>query len=260
MGDLYAYMKFQAANSMAKIENAELKARATASASGLPALADDFGLEVAALGGAPGIHSARWGGPDKDFGLAMARVHDALEAKRVTDGHANFTCALALAAPDGDVQAFEGKVFGTLVWPPRGARVSDTIQSSCRTAMMRRSARREPGLKDAVSHRARAFEKLMLAAYDDDAVVRGAIPIASLSPVLGRASGEMSRSGCMCIGPSASPSVPIATSTLMSAMAAWTSALPFRLFVGADASRLARARAPRQQHLLRRRHAFVDGS
>ncbi|MGA7546201.1 MAG: RdgB/HAM1 family non-canonical purine NTP pyrophosphatase [Methyloceanibacter sp.] len=151
------------------IENAKLKARATASASGLPALADDSGLEVAALGGAPGIHSARWGGPDKDFGLAMARVHDALEAKRVTDGHANFTCALALAAPDGDVQAFEGKVFGTLVWPPRGSKGFGYDPIFMPDGYDETFGEMEPGLKDAVSHRARAFEKLMLAAYDDDA-------------------------------------------------------------------------------------------
>ena len=151
------------------IENAELKARATASASGLPALADDSGLEVAALGGAPGIHSARWGGPHKDFGLAMARVHDALEAKRVTDGHANFTCALALAAPDGEVQAFEGKVFGTLVWPPRGGNGFGYDPIFMPDGYDETFGEMEPGLKDAVSHRARAFEKLMLAAYDDDA-------------------------------------------------------------------------------------------
>ncbi|MGZ5862429.1 MAG: RdgB/HAM1 family non-canonical purine NTP pyrophosphatase [Methyloceanibacter sp.] len=151
------------------IENAKLKARATASASGLPALADDSGLEVAALGGAPGVHSARWGGPDKDFGLAMARVHDALEAKRVTDGHANFTCALALAAPDGEVQAFEGKVFGTLVWPPRGGNGFGYDPIFMPDGYDETFGEMEPGLKDAVSHRARAFEKLMLAAYDDDA-------------------------------------------------------------------------------------------
>jgi XTP/dITP diphosphohydrolase len=151
------------------IENAKLKARATASASGLPALADDSGLEVAALGGAPGVHSARWGGPDKDFGLAMARVHDALEAKRVTNGHANFTCALALAAPDGEVQAFEGKVFGTLVWPPRGANGFGYDPIFMPDGYDETFGEMEPGLKDAVSHRARAFEKLMLAAYDDEA-------------------------------------------------------------------------------------------
>ena len=91
---------------------------AAARASGLPALADDSGLEVKALGGEPGIHSARWGGEARDFGLAMERVHRELEAAGAKDLTANFTCALALAAPDGEVQVFEGKVFGTIVWPP----------------------------------------------------------------------------------------------------------------------------------------------
>ena len=80
-------------------ENAKLKAEAAAKASGMPAVADDSGLEVAALDGAPGIHSARWGGPPKDFDLAMQRVQRELEASGTTDRRANFTCALALAAP-----------------------------------------------------------------------------------------------------------------------------------------------------------------
>src|SRR6476660_3167291 len=84
-------------------ENAALKAVAAAKASGLPALADDSGLEVKALGGEPGVHSARWGGPAKDFGLAMERVHSELIAAHAGDATANFTCVLALAAPDGDV-------------------------------------------------------------------------------------------------------------------------------------------------------------
>ena len=78
------------------------------------AIADDSGLEVAALDGAPGIHSARWGGDAKDFGLAMERVHRELEANGASDVSANFTCALALAAPEGPALVFEGKVFGTL--------------------------------------------------------------------------------------------------------------------------------------------------
>ena len=103
-------------------ENAALKAVAAARASGLPALADDSGLEVKALGGEPGIHSARWGGAARDFGLAMQRVHRELDASGAKDLTANFTCALALAAPDGEVQGFEDKVFGTIVWPGRGTR------------------------------------------------------------------------------------------------------------------------------------------
>ena len=86
------------------------------------AIADDSGLEVAALGGEPGIHSARWGGPAKDFGLAMQRVNREFEASGTNDRRANFICALALAAPGARDRSVEGKVFGTLVWPPRGTR------------------------------------------------------------------------------------------------------------------------------------------
>ena len=89
-------------------ENAKLKAVAAARASGMLALADDSGLEVAALHGAPGIHAARWGGPTRDFGLAMARVNRELEASGAADTRANFTCALALAEPDRTAQIFEG--------------------------------------------------------------------------------------------------------------------------------------------------------
>ena len=98
--------------------NAELKARAAAEASGLPALADDSGLSALALDGAPGIYSARWAGPQRDFGLAMQRLERALEGK--ADRRAEFVSALALCWPDGHMECFEGRVRGTLVWPPRG--------------------------------------------------------------------------------------------------------------------------------------------
>ncbi|MEO5867115.1 MAG: non-canonical purine NTP pyrophosphatase, partial [Sphingomonas sp.] len=104
------------------VANAELKALQAADLSGLPALADDSGLCVDALGGEPGIFSARWAGEDRDFGLAMQLV----EARLATKGpdsprDAHFVCALALAWPDGHVEWFEGRVEGTLVWPPRGS-------------------------------------------------------------------------------------------------------------------------------------------
>ncbi len=105
-------------------ENAVLKARAAAEASGLPALADDSGLEVEALDGAPGIYSARWGGPEKDFEAAMRRVQDEVVARAgwsEATRRANFNATLALVWPDGEAHSFEGKVFGTLEWPPRGA-------------------------------------------------------------------------------------------------------------------------------------------
>ena len=103
------------------VANAELKALQAADLSGLPALADDSGLCVEALNGDPGIFSARWAGPDKDFGLAMKLVEDNLAAAgpdTVRDAH--FVCALALAWPDGHVEWFEGRVDGKLVWPPHG--------------------------------------------------------------------------------------------------------------------------------------------
>lgn len=107
-------------------ENAAIKARAAAEATGLPALADDSGLEVAALDGAPGVYSADWGGPEKNFKSAMQRVHDevatidATAFKSSPGPVANFNATLALAWPDGHVDFFEGQVFGRLVWPPRG--------------------------------------------------------------------------------------------------------------------------------------------
>jgi XTP/dITP diphosphohydrolase len=149
-------------------ENAALKAEAAARSSGLPALADDSGLEVKALAGEPGIHSARWGGETRDFGLAMERVHRELVSAGATDLTANFTCALVLAAPGGEVQVHEGKVFGTIVWPPRGTRGFGYDPIFVPEGYSEAFGEMEPRLKDSISHRARAFEKLMLAAYDDE--------------------------------------------------------------------------------------------
>jgi XTP/dITP diphosphohydrolase len=149
-------------------ENAALKAVTAAKASGLPALADDSGLEVRALGGAPGIHSARWGGPNKDFGVAMERVHLALEGAGAKDLRANFTCALALASPVGDVDLHEGQVFGIITWPPRGTRGFGYDPIFVPEGYEETFGEMAPKEKDAISHRARAFEKLILAAYDDE--------------------------------------------------------------------------------------------
>jgi XTP/dITP diphosphohydrolase len=105
--------------------NARIKAQAAAQAAGLTAFADDSGLAVDALGGAPGIFSARWGGPEKDFRLAMNKVQTELVAIGATapdQRRARFVAALCLAWPDGHVEEFEAKVEGTLVWPPRGSR------------------------------------------------------------------------------------------------------------------------------------------
>jgi XTP/dITP diphosphohydrolase len=104
-------------------ENATLKALAAARASGLPALADDSGLAVDALGGAPGIYSARWAGPERNFGAAMRLVEDKLEALGATTPDkrsARFVAVICLALPDGSSELYRGEVEGTLVWPPRG--------------------------------------------------------------------------------------------------------------------------------------------
>ena len=104
-------------------ENAHIKAEAAAKATGLPAFADDSGLVVDALDGAPGIHSARWAGPERDFARAMATIEEKLRERGATTPErrkAHFVSALCVAWPDGHVEEFEGRVDGTLVWPPRG--------------------------------------------------------------------------------------------------------------------------------------------
>ena len=104
-------------------DNARIKAEAAAKATGLPAFADDSGLAVDALGGDPGIYSARWAGPDKNFARAMAMIDDKLQergAVKPADRRAHFVSALCVAWPDGHVEEVEARVDGTLVWPPRG--------------------------------------------------------------------------------------------------------------------------------------------
>jgi XTP/dITP diphosphohydrolase len=140
--------------------NARLKALAAATGSGLPALADDSGLEVAALDGAPGIYSARWAGPGKDFALAMQRVHDALAEKAAWNGpppRANFISVLCLAWPTGEVRLFEGRVFGTLVWPARGGNGFGFDPMFVPEGETRTFGEMEPAAKYAISHRTRAF-------------------------------------------------------------------------------------------------------
>jgi XTP/dITP diphosphohydrolase len=151
-------------------ENAALKAKAAARTSGMLALADDSGLEVEALGGKPGIHSARWAGPEKDFAQAMMLVHRELEAVGAGAApRANFTCALALAGPDGAVQIFEGKAFGTLVWPPRGSRGFGYDPIFVPEGYRETFGEMAPELKNRLSHRMRAFEQLMAAVHVDEA-------------------------------------------------------------------------------------------
>lgn len=102
------------------IANARLKAVAAATASGMPALADDSGFEVMAINHAPGLFSARWAGPQKDFSMAMEKVHEAVLASGNDDRRACFVCALSLAWPDGHDETVEGKITGHFTWPPRG--------------------------------------------------------------------------------------------------------------------------------------------
>ncbi|ARS29338.1 RdgB/HAM1 family non-canonical purine NTP pyrophosphatase [Sphingomonas sp. KC8] len=146
------------------IANAELKARAAADLSGLPALADDSGLCVEALGGEPGIFSARWAGETKDFGLAMQLVQDNLDRIGPDAGRdAHFVCALSLCWPDGHIESFEGRVDGTLVWPPRGDNGFgyDAMFQPWHHGVT--FGEMDPAAKHAMSHRADAFRKLVAA-------------------------------------------------------------------------------------------------
>lgn len=143
--------------------NALLKARAAAKASGLIALADDSGLSVAALDGAPGIYSARWGGPEKDFAGAMKKVEQRLEEVGVEDFSAWFTCALAVAWPDGPAVVVEGRVDGTLVFPGRGDRGHGYDPIFVADGHEITFGEMDPVAKDQISHRALAFAKLKAA-------------------------------------------------------------------------------------------------
>ena len=151
--------------------NAELKALAAATASGLPALADDSGLAVAALNGEPGIYSARWAETEggRDFGHAMQLVENELQARGATSADnraAYFVAALTLAWPDGHTETFESHFHGTLVWPPRGNNgfgydsmfQPDGYDVTC--------GEMDPDQKHAISHRAMAFAQLLPACFE----------------------------------------------------------------------------------------------
>jgi XTP/dITP diphosphohydrolase len=138
--------------------NAALKARAAVEASGLPALADDSGLVVPALGGAPGIYSARWGGAAKDFRIAMERVQRELGDR---DRSARFVAVLALGWPDGRMELFRGEVAGRLVWPPRGERGFGYDPMFAPKGEGETFGEMEPAEKHKISHRARAFAALV---------------------------------------------------------------------------------------------------
>jgi XTP/dITP diphosphohydrolase len=148
-------------------ENAELKAHAAAKASGLPALADDSGLAVAALEGAPGVFSARWAGADRDFTRAMAKLEAALEEHTThPEGRAAaFVCALTLAWPDGHAETFEGRVEGHVTWPPRGTRGFGYDPVFVPEGRAETFGEMEPTEKHEMSHRADAFRQLVAACF-----------------------------------------------------------------------------------------------
>lgn len=145
------------------IGNAVLKAKAAAEGSSLPALADDSGLSVTFLNGDPGIYSARWAGPTKDFSIAMQMVQDALGDAE--DRSAKFVCALALAWPDGDVETFQGEVHGTLSWPPRGDQGFGYDPIFVPTGFDTTFGEMDPDAKHGMSHRAVAFQQLVDACF-----------------------------------------------------------------------------------------------
>ena len=143
--------------------NARLKAHAAAKASGLPALADDSGLSVGALNGAPGIYSARWAGPTKDFGIAMDRVRAELGDNPSRD--AMFICALTLAWPDGHDETFLGTITGALTFPAKGEHGFGYDPIFVPTGFSQTFGEMDPAKKHAMSHRAHAFEQLVAACF-----------------------------------------------------------------------------------------------
>jgi len=152
------------------VDNARLKAHAAAQASGLPALADDSGLEAHGLDGAPGVQSARWAGPERDFALAMGRVRDALIRRfgdfARADRRAAFVAVLCLAWPDGHEELAEGRVEGTLVDPPRGAGGFGYDPMFAPEDDRRTFGEMPPADKQVLSHRARALRRLLAMCFE----------------------------------------------------------------------------------------------
>jgi XTP/dITP diphosphohydrolase len=148
------------------VGNALLKARHAADLSGLIALADDSGLSIAALDGSPGIYSARWAGPGKDFAMAMAKVEERLEETGSDNRAAWFTSALAVAWPNGPAVVVEGRVNGALTFPPRGTRGFGYDPIFVPEGFDTTFGEMDPTAKDAMSHRARAFAKLKAALFE----------------------------------------------------------------------------------------------
>ena len=144
-------------------ENAELKAGLASQAANLPALADDSGLAIEALGGEPGIFSARWGGESRDFNLAMEKVEKRLAGNK--NRSAAFVCALSLSWPDGHFETFEGRVNGSICWPPRGERGFGYDPIFIASGMDLTFGEINPALKHSISHRADAFRQLSEACF-----------------------------------------------------------------------------------------------
>lgn len=146
------------------VENARIKAQAAMTASGLITVSDDSGLCVDALGGAPGVYTADWAGPARDWMMAMARVNDELSAHGAVDPasrRAEFACTLCVLWPDGEERLFEGRVPGHLVWPPRGALGHGYDPMFVPEGETQTFAELDPGHKNRISHRARALEMLV---------------------------------------------------------------------------------------------------
>jgi XTP/dITP diphosphohydrolase len=152
--------------------NARLKALAAARASGRPALSDDSGFCVAALGGAPGVFSARWAGASRDFAAAMARVH--AELAGAEDRRAWFVCVLCLAWPDEHVELFEGRVDGTTIWPPRGTHGFGYDPIFIPEDATLTFGEMTPEEKHASNHRARAFARLIIECLPPKVIREGA--------------------------------------------------------------------------------------
>lgn len=158
------------------VANAELKARAAAAGANLPALADDSGLCVEALGGAPGIYSARWAGPSRDFAIARKKVEQALHNVGARPPFkAYFVCILSLAFPGGETRSFEGRVLGELVFPPRGSLVfgydpiflPENLTKTFGEMSLEEKHSIPADGSPALSHRARAFQAFARACLND---------------------------------------------------------------------------------------------
>lgn len=150
--------------------NASLKAVFAAKGANLPALADDSGIEIDALDGAPGVYTADWAGPDRDFSFAMERVNRELVERQDWQGEplkANFISVLCLAWPDGEVQFFKGRVDGDIVWPPRGGNGFGYDPMFVAEGHAQTFGEMEPASKYAISHRTRAFDHFKRAVLDD---------------------------------------------------------------------------------------------